>query len=174
MKETELKIKVIGEHILREKAALVKKSEINDEMRLTLSRMAQLMYKTKGVGLAAQQAGIDKSITVIDAGTGIYKLINPKIVSRSGSESMEEGCLSIPGIFVKVKRAGSVVVEALDEYGQPLEIKARGLLARALQHEIDHLNGKLIIDHLDLFNRMRLKGKIKELAKYGKLPESED
>lgn len=174
MKETELKIRVIGEHILRKKAGLVKKGEINDEMRLTLSRMAQLMYKTKGVGLAAQQAGIDKSITVIDAGTGIYKLINPKIVSKSGSESMEEGCLSIPGVFVKVKRAGSVVVEALDEYGQPLEIKARGLLARALQHEIDHLNGKLIIDHLDLFNRMRLKGKIKELAKYGKLPEPED
>ncbi|MDD4909566.1 MAG: peptide deformylase [Candidatus Omnitrophica bacterium] len=174
MKETELKIRVIGEHILRKKAGLVKKGEINDEMRLTLSRMARLMYKTKGVGLAAQQAGIDKSITVIDAGTGIYKLINPKIVSRSGSESMEEGCLSIPGVFVKVKRAGSVVVEALDEYGQPLEIKARGLLARALQHEIDHLNGKLIIDHLDLFNRMRLKGKIKELAKYGKLSESED
>jgi len=165
MQKTELKINFIGEKILRRKASEVRLDEINDNLRNILSEMAHLMYKSKGIGLAAQQAGIDKAIVVIDVGSGLYKLINPRIVSRSGLQIIEEGCLSIPGVSVKVKRAESVVVYALNEYGASIEIKAEGLLACALQHEIDHLNGRLIIDYLNFFGKFKVKGKIKKIEK---------
>lgn len=145
MEGTELKIRTIGDPVLTKKARPVK--EITNYHRKTLSEMARLMYSISGVGLAAPQVGISESMIVVDAGTGLYKLINPKIVKSRGRQIMEEGCLSVPGIGVKVKRAKSVVVKAEEDNGKPVEIEAEDLLACVFQHEIDHLNGRLIIDY---------------------------
>ncbi len=127
-----------------------------------LSRMAQSMYGHSGIGLAAPQVGIDESLIVVDVGTGLYKLINPKIIKRQGSQSREEGCLSVPGVYLKVKRAKKVLVQALDQEAKPVSIEAEDLLACALQHEIDHLNGKLIVDYANFLDKLRLKVKLKK------------
>lgn len=148
MKETELKIKKAGEPVLKNGVKQVK--EITDYHRKTLSKMARLMYEVSGVGLASVQVGLDEAMITVDVGSGLYKLINPKIVRQSGLQVSEEGCLSVPGESRKIKRAKSVLVEALDEDGKPVKIEADGLLACVFQHELDHLNGKLIIDHENL------------------------
>ncbi len=145
MKETGLRIKKVGEPVLRNGVKQVK--QVTDYHRKVLSEMARLMYEVAGVGLASVQVGLDEAMITVDAGSGLYKLINPKIVKQSGSQASEEGCLSVPGESRKIKRAKSVVVEALDENGKPVKIEAEGLLANVFQHELDHLNGKLIIDH---------------------------
>lgn len=161
MKETELKIRKLGEPVLKNGVTEVEK--VTEGHRKLLSEMARLMYAVSGVGLAAPQVGISESLIVIDAGTGLYKLINPHIVSSSGSQVSEEGCLSVPEVGVKVKRAKSVVVEAWDENGKPVTIEAEGLLACVFQHEIDHLNGKLIVDHASLIEKIKYGKKIKEI-----------
>jgi peptide deformylase len=99
---------------------------------------------------------------VVDIGQGPLKLANPRIVNKKGSGVMEEGCLSLPGIMIKVKRAEQVVVAAQNEFGERIEIQAEGLLARVLQHEIDHLKGILIIDYLPWLKRIMLKRKLSE------------
>ncbi len=165
MKETKLKIRVLGDPVLRELAMPVK--IVTDEHRKFLSEMARLMYEVSGLGLAAPQVGVSQAMIVLDAGSGLYKLINPRIVKRDGCQSMEEGCLSVPGVGIKVKRAKSVIVEAQDESGKPLVIEAEGLLACVFQHELDHLNGKLIIDHASPLERMRLKKKLKNFKEIG-------
>ncbi|MFH1127916.1 MAG: peptide deformylase [Candidatus Omnitrophota bacterium] len=145
MKETELKLRRFGDPALTGGVRLVK--EVTQGHRKILSLMAQLMYETSGIGLASVQVGINEALIVVDAGTGLYKLINPKITKQEGGQAIEEGCLSVPGLAVKVKRAKKVVVEALDEFGKPVRIVAEDLLACVFQHEIDHLNGLLIVDH---------------------------
>ncbi len=153
--KTKLSIKTVGESVLARKVREV--PAVTDEHRRLLSAMAQVMYEVKGVGLAAPQVGIEESLAVIDIGTGLYKLVNPRIVSRRGRQSMEEGCLSVPGIGVRVRRSRSVVVESLDENGKPLRIEAEGLLATVFQHELDHLNGTLIVDRASVIERLRFK-----------------
>ncbi len=148
MKETELKIRKAGEPVLRNGVKQVK--EVTDYHRKKLSEMARLMYEVYGVGLASVQVGLDEAMITVDAGSGLYKLINPKIVKQPGSQASVEGCLSVPGESRKIKRAKSVVVQALDEDGKPIKIEADGILACVFQHELDHLNGKLIIDHENL------------------------
>ena len=145
---------------LRKKSAPVKK--ITLEHGEFLSKMARLMYDSGGVGLAANQIGIDMSLAVLDTGEGLYKLVNPRIVKKEGTQILEEGCLSIPGVYIKVKRAKKVEVRAEDESGNPITIKAEGLMACCLQQEIDHLNGKMIIDYAPFLQKLRLK---KALAK---------
>lgn len=137
---------------LRKKAAKVQK--ISDEDIRVLDEMSKTMYLKGGVGLAACQVGLDKQLAVIDIGDGLIKLINPTIVKKEGSESQEEGCLSIPEATIKVKRAKKVTVEYLNESGEAVKIVAQGLLARVLQHEIDHLCGKLIIDYLSPIKKL--------------------
>ena len=132
--------------ILRTRAQDVKK--IGDDERKILADMAETMYLKGGVGLAAVQVGIGKNMVVIDMGEGLVKFINPVIIKKKGSESQEEGCLSVPETCVNVKRAKKILVNYLNEKGEPLRIAAEGLLARVLQHEIDHLMGKLIIDYM--------------------------
>lgn len=154
-KETELKIKLIGDDLLRKVCSDVK--EVNASHKEILSKMARLMYDFSGLGLAAPQVGIDQAMIVVDAGRGLYKLINPRIVRKRGVQVIEEGCLSIPRISIKVKRAQEVVVDALDENGKPVVVEAEDLLACVLQHEIDHLNGKLIIDYASFFDKMKIK-----------------
>ncbi len=142
-----MSLRVIVKHpdpILREKSVPVKTITANT-LKL-LDDMAETMYAANGVGLAAPQVGINKRIVVIDAGEGLIELINPEIISTDGEQIGPEGCLSIPGLTGEVKRAQKCVIKALDRNGVPFEMGGEGLLARAFQHEVDHLNGVLFID----------------------------
>lgn len=159
MKETELKIRLFEDTILRTSAQPVK--EITEYHRGILSGMARLMYETSGLGLAAPQIGISASMIVVDAaGSGLYKLLNPKIIRQEGQFVMEEGCLSLPGVAVKVKRAKKIIVEAQDDLGKQVFIETEDLLACVFQHEVDHLNGILIIDHASLAEKAMIKKKL--------------
>lgn len=130
--------------ILRQKAAPVQR--VTKRVQKLLKDMAETMYDAPGVGLAAPQVGVSQRIIVADAGDGLISIINPQIVASSGTDVDLEGCLSIPGIQGYVERATEVEVRGLDERGRPLRIRTDGLLARILQHEIDHLEGILITD----------------------------
>lgn len=130
--------------VLRKKAKEITK--IDDSIKKIVADMANLMYKSEGVGLAAPQVGISKRLVLIDVGEGLMALVNPEIIYEEGKEIASEGCLSIPGVFNNVERSARVVVKALNENGEELRIAGAGLLARALQHEIDHLEGILFID----------------------------
>lgn len=129
---------------LRKRAGSVTK--ITKYIRMLLENMADVMYSENGVGFAANQIGVLKRLVVIDIGEGLIKLINPVIIHSSGEQIDREGCLSIPDIWGMVKRPEKVVVNAVNENGQKVEIKGEGLMARVLCHEIDHLNGILFID----------------------------
>lgn len=163
MSTTVLKIRTFGDPVLRRKAKVVKK--VTAFHGLMLSKMAQLMYDSAGVGLAASQVGIDEAMIVVDAGSGLYKLLNPRIVQRQGFQILEEGCLSVPGICLKIKRAKKVVVIAQDQDGNPLKIEARDLLACVFQHEIDHLRGRLIVDRASIVEKFKIKRKLAALQK---------
>ncbi|MBM3255559.1 MAG: peptide deformylase, partial [Candidatus Omnitrophica bacterium] len=140
-----------------------------------LAEMARLMYDSSGIGLAAPQVGISEAIIIVDIGEGLYKLINPKIIKREGTQAIEEGCLSVPGVCIKVKRAKAVLVEAQDEEANKVKIEASGLFACVLQHEIDHLKGRLICDYASFLERLKIKKKlerIKQKTQDDGLPES--
>lgn len=173
MKETIFEIKLFGEPILREKAKVV--GCISQEEKNILSKMAQMMYDSKGIGLAANQVGIGKSLAVVDIGEGLYKLINPRVIKKEETQISEEGCLSIPGVYIKVKRAKKIEVSAQDESGNHVTIKGEGLMACVLQHEIDHLNGKMILDYASFLKRLEIRktlAKIQKDLKNEKLSES--
>ncbi len=155
------KIRIYGDPVLREKAKQIQ--DVTEEHRKTLSRMAQTMSVSSGVGLAAPQIGINEQMIVVDIGSGLYKLINPKVVKKQGSQSLEEGCLSIPGITIKIKRAKNIFIKALDEFGKPFSCEAQGLLACVFQHEIDHLSGKLIVDYASFFQKLKIAKKLEKL-----------
>lgn len=142
------------------------------ELKEIVADMWETMYSAKGVGLAAPQIGLAKRISIIDVSAGEDEtkkllVINPTITKREGSQVGEEGCLSIPGFREPVKRANKVVVEAQDVNGEPIQVEGEELLARALQHEIDHLNGILFISHLSALKRDIIRRKIKKLQKSG-------
>ncbi len=130
--------------ILRKKSKTVEK--IDNRILSILDDMAETMHHANGAGLAAPQVGILKRLVVIDVGMGLIKLINPVIIKSYGEQLESEGCLSIPGIFGTVKRPEKVIVRALNENGQTVELEGTELLARAFCHEIDHLDGVLFID----------------------------
>ena len=119
---------------------------VNKKMRAVLDDMAETMYATDGVGLAAPPIGLSQRMIVLDDGNGLMKLINPEIVKMEGSQVGPEGCLSVPGFFGDVDRAMYVTVNAINEHNKKVHIKAEGFLARILQHEIDHLDGHLFIE----------------------------
>lgn len=136
--------------ILREKCFAVKK--ITPEVLCLIDDMVETMYNAEGIGLAAPQVGISKSLVVIGANEeGHLELINPKIVSAFGEDIAVEGCLSFPGLYGEVSRFSQVTVHALKRDGEDISINAEGLLARVLQHEIDHLNGVLFVDRATYF-----------------------
>jgi len=147
-----LKIRVFPDPDLRLKADKV--ISVGPAERELLSDMALAMYLNQGVGLAATQVGIRKSLVVIDVGDGLLKLVNPVITSKVGTQISEEGCLSVPGECIKIKRSKAVSVSFINEAGEPSNIKGEGLLAKALQHELDHLSGKLIIDYLNPIKKL--------------------
>jgi peptide deformylase len=140
-------IRLIVKHpdpILREQAKPVTK--FNANLHKLLDDMAETMYDANGVGLAAPQIGILKRVVVVDTGEGLIELVNPEIIAKEGEQFGPEGCLSIPGLTGDVRRALKARVRAQDRHGQPFEVEGEELLARAFQHEVDHLNGVLFID----------------------------
>jgi len=138
------KIVEIGSPVLREKAREVNK--ISPAIEKLLKNMADTLYDAKGYGLAAPQIGVSKCVIIIDIGEGLLELINPVILEKQGRQVDVEGCLSIPGVSGEVARAYQVRVQGLNRQGEMQDIRGEGLLARALQHEIDHLEGVLFVD----------------------------
>lgn len=158
-----LPVKTYGEDCLRRKCEEVKK--VTPEILRLINNMVETMYAAKGVGLAAPQIGVNKKIIVVDVGEVVGKheliiLLNPKIIKSEGAETAEEGCLSCPGINILVKRAKKVIVEGLNQKGEKVVREDSGLTARALQHEIDHVQGKLIVDYAGFMQRYKLKRKL--------------
>ena len=141
-------IREYGDEILRKKSREV--DVVDDKIRELLDDMLETMHKYNGVGLAAPQVGILKRVVVIDLydDNGPLKLVNPKIVKQKGKQEVEEGCLSFPNQYAKMIRPEEIVTEALNEKGEKIKIKAKGLLAQAICHEIDHLDGVLFIDNM--------------------------
>jgi peptide deformylase len=140
--------------VLRKKAKPVE--YISSEQRKILDKMAKTMYEQEAVGVAAQQVGLTTKLAVVDARDryGLIKLVNPTIIEKEGTQIATEGCLSLPGIAVDVPRAEKIKVKAKDERGQDVTFDLEGLVARVFQHEIDHLNGKVIIDYFNPLKKM--------------------
>jgi peptide deformylase len=151
---------------LRKKAAIVK--TVDDKIKKLVDDMLETMYESRGVGLAATQVDVHQRVVVIDVSeekdAPIF-LINPEITEKDGVEESEEGCLSVPGFFEKVKRAEHIRVKALNRDGQPFEFEARDLLAVCVQHELDHLDGKLFVDYISPLKRQRIKKKLEKIHK---------
>ena len=146
-----LDIRVLGDPVLRKETTPVEK--ITDEIRTLIAEMFDTMYAAEGIGLAAPQVGRIERIAVMDVEGQKFALINPEIIEREGSRRGEEGCLSIPEVFGDVTRASRVMVRALNEDGEEVELEGTELLAVCMQHEIDHLDGKLFIDYLSVLKR---------------------
>lgn len=142
-------IRELGDEILRKKSKYVDK--FDNRLEVLISDMIETMRAANGVGLAAPQVGILKRVVVIDVGEGLIELVNPEIISSEGEIVDVEGCLSVPGILGEVARPAKVKVKAQDKKGNPVEIEGEGLLARALCHEIDHLNGTIFVDKVIRF-----------------------
>lgn len=142
------KIRENGDEILRKKSREVEK--IDEKIIELLEDMIETMHKYNGVGLAAPQVGILKRVVVIDLydGNEPLKLINPRVVKAKGKQEVEEGCLSFPNQYAKMIRPEEIVAEALNEKGEKVKIKAKGLLAQAICHEVDHLEGVLFVDNM--------------------------
>ena len=150
-----LNIKKYPDKVLRKNCSNVE--EITDKEKELFEKMLFTMRHFCGIGLAAPQIGISKKLIVAKVDDRIIKLANPEIVDVRGSDNMTEGCLSVPDIAVAIKRPTDIIVKGLNEKGKTVEIKAKGLLARVLQHEVDHLKGKLIIDYMNILTRIKSK-----------------
>jgi peptide deformylase len=146
-----LEIRKDGDPVLRQKAAPV--AVIDDEMRQLAADMLETMYNAPGVGLAAPQVGVAVRLIVVDDGSGPHSLFNPRVVSRRGEVCEEEGCLSVPGMIGKVRRAAQVEVEAYDRSGRRILVRGDDLMSIILQHETDHLDGVLFIDKAESLRR---------------------
>lgn len=163
-----LDISIYPSPVLRKQARPV--DEVDRKVRKLVDDMAETMYEAPGIGLAANQVGLPLRLLVVDLqreeyDNGLITLINPEIVAARGSTTFEEGCLSVPEFFSDVKRYEEVTVHALDVDGKRIEVQASGLLAVVLQHEIDHLSGRLFIDHINPIKRDIFKRKWKKMHK---------
>jgi peptide deformylase len=161
----------LGDRILSEPARAV--DTLTPEIETLIDDMIETMYAAPGIGLAAPQVGASLKIFVIDLSlgkdpAGLHTMINPQFVERDGMQLEEEGCLSIPGFTATVARPSRVVVEGLNRHGEKYRLEGSGLLARALQHEIDHLNSCLFVDRLRGISRDLILRKVKKLSKAGK------
>lgn len=138
---------------------------VDDGLRRLVDDMAETMYAAPGIGLAAIQVNVPWRVVVIDISetrNHLQVFINPEIFERDGKQVFEEGCLSVPGIFDEVERARHIRVRALDRDGQPFEVEAEGLLATCIQHEIDHLDGKVFVDYLSRLKQSRIRKKLEK------------
>ncbi len=144
---------------------------VDDSIRRLVDDMFETMYEAPGVGLAATQVNVHKRVIVLDVSEGKDQplcLINPEILSKDGFEEREEGCLSVPGIFEKVQRAERIKIRALDRNGKSFELEAEDLLAVCIQHEMDHLDGKLFVDYLSPLKRQRIRKKLIKSKRHSK------
>jgi peptide deformylase len=166
-------VRIYGDPVLRQKAREV--GGADDTLRALVADMRDTMHAYSGVGLAANQVGVLQRVLVVDVPLdeehrARYAIVNPVVALRSGSETGEEGCLSIPGVWEDVGRSRAITVRGLDEWGKPLAFEAEGYLARAIQHEVDHLDGVLFVDRLSPLKRQFLRGQLDALAR-GELPD---
>lgn len=145
---------LLGSPPLREKSIEI--PTVDAETQGFIDDLFETMDAAKGVGLAANQVGVTRRVAVVDADGHRFAMINPVIVAREGRDTAEEGCLSIPDLYADVTRAATVTIEALDRDGRPFRLEAEGLKARVIQHEIDHLDGILFVDHLSPLKRKLL------------------
>ncbi len=159
-----LEIRIYGDPLLWKKSKKV--ADANKSIQSLIDDMIKTMYEHNGVGLSAPQVGMLMRIIIVDVGGGLTALINPKILSKSGKQIGEEGCLSIPGIYLDVKRAQDIVVEGLNKEGVYMQIEATGLFARALQHEIDHLDGILITERVSKKRLKSIKAALEKIKKH--------
>jgi peptide deformylase len=148
---------LLGSPVLRQHSAPVE--VVDDEIRRLIDDMFDTMDAARGIGLAANQVGLSRRVAVVDVDDDRFAMVNPRILEAEGRVVAEEGCLSIPEIYADVARPERVVIEALDAHGQAYRKEAAGLKARAIQHEIDHLDGILFLDHLSLIKRQMLLAK---------------
>ena len=169
MPSPNLIIRTYGDQCLRKKSTPVK--EIGPAERFLIDAMIQTMYEEKGVGLAAPQIGINQRILVADIGEGPLEMVNPRILKKQGSWAMEEGCLSVPGQTIRIKRPQKILLKYLDRDNQAHEQEFEDLMARVILHEIDHLDGKLIVDYAGFCAKRRIK---KNLEKNQKEPQGEE
>ncbi|MBF0533159.1 MAG: peptide deformylase [Candidatus Omnitrophica bacterium] len=160
---TKLKLRVYGDPCLRRKSAPV--SNIGPAERMLISSMIKTMYDDDGVGLAAPQVGINQTIFVVDIGEGPVAVINPKIVKKIGKVTQNEGCLSVPGVTVAIDRPQQIRLHYLDENGHEQEGDFADLKARVIAHEMDHLDGKLIVDHVNPADRPKVIQKVEAKLK---------
>ncbi|MES2125358.1 MAG: peptide deformylase [Gemmatimonadota bacterium] len=149
-----LDIHLLGSPVLRERAAEI--TVVDAQLRTLIDNMFETMSVACGVGLAANQIGVARRVAVINAEGETFAMINPQVVAEEGQATAEEGCLSIPDAYADVQRPERITLEALNEDGEPFRLEASGLVARAIQHEIDHLDGILFIDHLSPMKRQLL------------------
>jgi peptide deformylase len=155
-----LPLHLLGSPVLRERSAEV--SAIDDEVRQFVDDLFETMHAAKGVGLAANQVGVARRVAVVETEDEKLVLINPEILEAEGRDTAEEGCLSIPKVYADVTRPDKIVLEATDREGNRYTKTLDGLAARAVQHEIDHLDGILFVDHLGLLKRKRILSKWKK------------
>ena len=148
---------------LRKKAHPV--AQIDGQLNDLISAMAAIMYRYNGIGLAAPQVGYLHRVILADVGDGLLTLINPEILQSEGADYKEEGCLSLPEIKVGVRRKETILVRGIDRHGKEKELQLTGLKARVIQHEIDHLNGKLIIDYATTVEKFQLRDQLEQLEK---------
>ncbi len=142
---------------------------VDDEVRMLIDDMLETMYDAPGIGLAAPQVNVGRRVIVLDVSKerdSPLALVNPEILAREDVEELEEGCLSVPGIYEKVERAARIRLRALDRSGSPLEMEAEGLLAVCIQHEIDHLDGRLFVDYLTEMKRRRIRKKMEKVRRH--------
>jgi peptide deformylase len=149
-----LPLYLLGQPVLRQRSAEI--HTVDDDVRRLVDDMFETMDAARGVGLAANQVGVARRVAVIDAEGQRFAMVNPVIVSSEGRNVAEEGCLSIPDLYGDVSRPERIVLEALDRDGKPFRLESDGLVARAVQHEVDHLDGILFLDHLSLMRRRLL------------------
>jgi peptide deformylase len=147
-------IHILGSPVLRHRAEDVE--VVDDSVRALVDDMFDTMAAASGIGLAANQIGVTRRVAVINADEQTFAMINPRIVEAGGRDTKEEGCLSIPDAFAEVSRPEHVILEALNESGEPFRMELSALAARAVQHELDHLDGVLFIDHLSPLKRQLL------------------
>lgn len=142
-----------------------KVTQVDDNIRKLIKDMAETMYAAQGIGLAATQVDVHKRLIVIDISETrdqLKVLINPQLLAASGEADCEEGCLSVPGVYEKVRRAERVKVSALDRNGQPFTLDAEGLLSVCIQHEMDHLEGRVFVEHLSRLKQQRIMTRLRK------------
>ena len=161
------KLKLYPDSVLREKA--LPGNDVDGDISELIDGMAEIMYSYQGIGLAAPQVGVLKRVIIADIGDGLLSMVNPEILEKEDEDKLEEGCLSLPDIQVEIERNKIISVSGISQEEREITLELNGLMARVIQHEIDHLNGILIIDYATLTEKFVLREKLTELKRVHKI-----